>query len=316
MKIIKPFLTLLRDTILIKRLGPSLAQKIMGGKFDFAFLIHPRNYSDYLRQFKIAKYLPKKLFTYIISRTGPIIVSKITGLKDENGAKKTGILVSILGTPEILFKDKELSRRKILEAALISSNLGVKVMGLGALTASLTERGVYLASRIKNIGITTGHAYTTLTVVNNLKRVVKKVDIDISSKKTVIAIVGAAGSVGNACLRLLIKNGARKFVLIDKKIDLLEKQISEIKENIDIDYEYSDDVNRILGADIIITATNAPYALVKPHMVSPGAVILDDAEPSDLDPSLSERNDILLINAGLSRLPDINCHFNFFYCYS
>jgi predicted amino acid dehydrogenase len=299
-------ISLFRDTFILPKLSPGIAKKIIG-RYDYAFLIHPRDYSDYLRQFPIAKILPKRLFKILISRLGPIVVSKITGLRDRHGDSKTGLLISILTTPDILLSNKNLALRKIQQATDLSEKLGAKVIGLGALTASVTSRGKILINREGSIGVTTGHGLTTLVVVRNMLRILSKIGEDVSLAK--IAVVGAAGSIGNACTRLLIKKGARKFILIDKKIDLLREQVKHFPDHVNC--KVTDNTQEVKGVRLIITATNAPYAVITSDMVVPGTIILDDAQPSDLDSSLQQRDDIITVEAGICRLPGINPHFNF-----
>jgi len=295
---------LVRDTYILPYLSSKAAQKLVG-KYDYAFLVHARSKEDFDRHFPPLKFISKKLYSRIISNFGPVLVSDIVGMSDSHGEQKKGLLIAVLATPEILYEKKEKMREKILLATQIAAKLGAKVIGLGALTASVTSRGKYLASRVNNIGITTGHAFTTVTVVNNLLYILSKSEIE--RKKLVVAIVGAAGSIGSACFRLLNRHGFKKFILIDKKIDLLNQLMSK-QDNI---IQLTDDVGVVENADIIITATNAPYAIIKSHMVKPGTIVLDDAQPSDMDISLEKRDDVLSVEAGITRLPGLNCNFNF-----
>jgi len=306
MKSIINIIKLLRDTFILPKLNSKISQFIYG-KYDYAFLIHPRDYSDYIRQFPIAKIIPPKFFSLLISYLGPFVISSIEGLYDKNGKKKRGLLVGVLATPEILYNRKDEMRQKIVKAANICEKLGVKIVGLGALIASVTSRGKFLVSRVDKIGVTTGHAFTAVTVINNLNNILNKTNLD--RKKLNVAIVGAAGSVGSACFRLLIKNNFKNFILIDSKIDLLKKRIVDIPN--EINFSIYENIDPVINADIIITATNAPYAVLHSKMVKPGTIILDDAQPSDLDTSLEDRMDILTVEAGLARLPNINCNFNF-----
>ena len=39
--------------------------------------------------------------------------------------------------------------------------------------------------------------------------------------------------------------------------------------------------------------------------------MLDDAQPSDVDPEVLIRDDVLVVNAGVVHTPDIRSHFNF-----
>ena len=42
-----------------------------------------------------------------------------------------------------------------------------------------------------------------------------------------------------------------------------------------------------------------------------GAMIVDDAQPSDVHPEVFDREDVLAIEAGVVHTPDIDNHFNF-----
>ena len=63
---------------------------------------------------------------------------------------------------------------------------------------------------------------------------------------------------------------------------------------------------------MIITVTNAPEAVIKSEDVKPGAIIIDDAQPSDISPELIKtRNDVIIIEAGVIAAPNIKVGTNF-----
>ncbi|MBI3120405.1 MAG: hypothetical protein HYZ08_02185 [Candidatus Kerfeldbacteria bacterium] len=298
---LKKIFFLLRDTFILPYVSSSLAKAIVG-QFDYVFLIHPRNHSDYFRQYPFLKYFPKGLITLVVSKLGPITVSKISGAYNKDGKIKKGILLSLLMTPDTMIADKDLARKKILLASSIGHKLGAKIMGLGALSASITDRGMYLSQRSK-IGITTGHAFTVIIVVRNLLRIMKKMG---SSPLTVkVGVIGAAGSVGDACFRLLLKKGIKNFVLIDKKVESLRNKLETTTGIV-----FSDDISQIKSCDYIITATNAPYAILRSTHTRPGTIILDDAQPTDVHSDVEERDDVMVIDAGVCRLSGVVSNFN------
>ncbi|MDP3800123.1 MAG: hypothetical protein Q8Q90_01735, partial [bacterium] len=71
-------------------------------------------------------------------------------------------------------------------------------------------------------------------------------------------------------------------------------------------------INDIKEADIIITVTNTPEAVIEPDDVKIGAILIDDAHPSDISPELIKtRNDVIIIEAGVIKAPNIKVGTNF-----
>lgn len=58
-------------------------------------------------------------------------------------------------------------------------------------------------------------------------------------------------------------------------------------------------------ADLVITATNATYSLIKPQYLKSGSVVCDVARPPDVSKQVSqERDDVLILEGGLVELPE------------
>lgn len=276
------------------------------------FLVHARNHRDLIRKFPLLKFAPRKLVDFIAINLPPIIVSKITGLKDKNGQEIDGYIIGITITARQMIEHREKSLAKIIQACKFAEKKGVGIIGLGALTASLSKGGLDILPHVNDIGITTGRAYTTKTVTDYVKTCVDQFGYDKS--KVRLAIVGAGGSIGSSCAKLLATWGIKNMIFIDleKRAENLRKSIGSMK-NIhgEINIEISHNITSIKDADIIITATNAPEALIRSEDVSPGTIIINDAQPSDVPPSvIKERDDILVIEGGIIRTPGIKCNFN------
>jgi predicted amino acid dehydrogenase len=129
-----------------------------------------------------------------------------------------------------------------------------------------------------------------------------------------IGVVGAAGSVGSTTAKLIAREGFTNLILIDverKKHYFSDLSIEIKKLNPQVNIEFSHQIGEIIKCDIIIAATNAPEALIKSNDLKPGAIVVDDAQPSDVHPDVLKRNDVLVIEAGVTHTPNINSNFNF-----
>jgi predicted amino acid dehydrogenase len=284
-------------------------------RYYFAFIVHPRNVNDARRELPFFKYFPDKLLEIIINNIPPLIVSRITGLKSIHTNREIfGCMVSINLLPEKMLKNRNLAIKKIVKAINISKRHGVRIIGLGALTSSVSMGGKMLLDKVKDVHITTGHAYTAYNIVSILLSIVEKFGLE--RNKLSVGVVGAAGSIGSTCSKLLAKDGFKNFILIDveRKIDrikeLLIPELRDISPN-ELNIKITSDIQEIKNCHFVITATNAPETIIKPEYLSEGTIILDDAQPSDVDPSVLEKDNIIVIEAGLVHTPQIHTHFNF-----
>jgi predicted amino acid dehydrogenase len=73
--------------------------------------------------------------------------------------------------------------------------------------------------------------------------------------------------------------------------------------------EVTCDFKDLTTAVFVITATNAPGALVEGMHISSGTIIIDDAQPSDVSPELLKRFDVLVVSAGAVHTPNISTNF-------
>src|SRR5262245_25498307 len=110
-------------------------------KADFAFIVHSRNREDLPRKFPILRFLPAKAFDFLTLRLPPFTVSRITGLVTSEGKKSEGIVIGIPMTAHQLLEHRERALKKILQAVESSKRKGALFVGLGAMTASLSQGG-------------------------------------------------------------------------------------------------------------------------------------------------------------------------------
>lgn len=280
--------------------------------YRFAFLVHPRDERDMIRRFPFLEKTPPWFKRAIQRHFWPVTVSKVTGLTSEGGEEVSGYVISIPMTAAEMLKDRPRAKKHIRRAMRLARNKGAKIVGLGALTSSLSRGGLDLVD-IPGVSVTTGHAYTGYTVTEALLSQLKRASVPYTTDACTIAIVGAAGSVGSISAEILAAKGVQKLLLIDieRKLDA----VHELREKLtsrhpDLTVECTQDMSSLKEATGVITATNAPDALVRGSHIAPGTIIVDDAQPSDISEELHDRDDVLVLEAGAVHTPGISTNFN------
>jgi predicted amino acid dehydrogenase len=279
----------------------------------YAFLVHPRDITDVQRKYPFAKYFSESTVLRFIKGFWPITVSKIDGASSLNTQKAIdGWVISIPVTAKQMMDDREVALKHIIKAAKLAKKKGAQIIGLGALTASLSRGGIDIKKAV-DINITTGRIYTSHIVTETALKAMRETGIPIDKVK--VGVVGAAGSIGTACAQILALQGVRHISLIDisskhSKVEQVHRELISTHPHITVDDEY--DLGKLSTCDVIIAATNHPEALIKSEHVKQEAIIVDDAQPSDVDEEIFiNRKDVLALEGGVVHAPKINTHFNF-----
>lgn len=300
------FLAAIRDLFILW--FPRIIARLVIRKGDYAFLIHPRDLTDVSRKYPFSSYFPPHWVERATRMLWPIIGSRITGLKSADGEDKTGYIVICPLTPEQMHYNQRLAKKRILQTARLAEKLGCEVIGLGALSTSMSMGGEYLTDKT-NIGVTTGHAYTTSVILQMLDEIAYVLNMDLEQKT--LAIVGAAGYMGVPCTRILSeKRKIGKLLLVDRPakrvaLDLLQQEIKSVT------IEVATTLHSLRQADIVIVVTNSVEVLIKPEHLKPGAVVLDDTQPRNTSKDLVwTRPDVLILDV-VAQAPGVDTHFSF-----
>ncbi len=310
----KLFYEVLRDYCVAKL--PCALLRMRSKRGAFAFIVHPRDAEDVYKKFPMARPLSKSLLFGFLRHFWPIVVSEVTGLKKyDSDIPIRGWIITIPLTAHQIMENRAKATRLIKRSLKIAAWNGADIVGLGALTASVTMRGFLMRSYLKkmNMKLTTGAAFTSANIVENVLGLMKELDRPLD--KTFISIVGAAGAIGSITAECLAHNGARNFLLID--VDRKDLRLSKIAARLkkignDINVEVSHKVGDVKRTNFIVTATNAPEALVLSDDVNPGSVIVDDAQPSDVHPEIIlARDDVIAVEGGSTHAQDINPNVSF-----
>lgn len=275
----------------------------------FGFIIHPLDTSDIYRKYAFAKCLPNAWVEAALTVMSPQDCGRITGVKSLTGAETEGWFVGCpLTAGQLLNGNPEKCTRKIVDACNQAADLGAEIIGLGAFTSVVGDKGITIADRVK-AGITTGNSFTTATGIEGTLLAAQKMGIIPAQAQA--AILGATGSIGKIAAKILAPQ-VGSLTLVSRRTDALQQIIEELGNPPNVKAET--DLNAALReADIIIAVTSSVEAIVQPEHLKPGAVICDVARPRDVSRRVSEeRDDVLVIEGGAVAVPGpVNIELNF-----
>lgn len=279
----------------------------------FAFVIHPVDVKrDAARKYPIARYLPERWVEKLLLRKEPMVVSRITGVRSQTGAETEGWFIGCPLSPRMMLSlPLEVVYDKIVRCGQIAQELGAEIIGLGAFTSVVGDGGVTIASRLKNIAVTTGNSYTVATAIEAAVLGAQKMGIAIED--ATVAVVGATGSIGRTCAEALAPQ-AQSMLLLGRDTARLTPIAAQLQPIARGAVRVSDDLARDLpSTDVIITVTSAVDAVIYPKDLKSGAVVVDVARPRDVSVRVArERDDVLVIEGGLVAVPGaVDFGFNF-----
>ncbi len=271
---------------------------------DYAFLIHSRDYTDVQRKFKIAKFLPKELIEFWCLHWPPILVKKIYGFKSKKTDKNvTGYIIGITMTAKQMIDNRKLAQKRVIQAIKKAEKLGASIVGLGALTSSVTKGGELIKDKI-NVSLTNGNALTVFTTMQHVK-----ILIENNRNINTIAIIGGTGSIGQAVSKLLIKNYSDKRFLIyartKENLNKLLKELKNMEPGVDVK-GYVNNLDTVSQAEFIVVATSATEAILHSRHFKRHAIVYDMTQPQNIDKkTIKKRLDVIIFDGGLIKVPDL-----------
>ncbi|MEW6663445.1 MAG: saccharopine dehydrogenase NADP-binding domain-containing protein [Bacillota bacterium] len=276
----------------------------------FAFMIHPIDISDVSRKFKIASKLPDSWVEGAVKYIPPLKVSHITGVKSAHSEIEGWFVGCSLTTRQMLSLPTDYVLQKIIKTGRLAEKLGAQILGLGAMTSVVGDAGITVANNL-GIAVTTGNSYTVATAMEGTKKAAQMMGIRLEEAE--IAVIGATGSIGAVCARLMAKE-TKYLTLVARSEDKLDRLAAKIMEETGLAVKVTRNIKEaIRRANVIITVTSDGGAVIEPEDLLPGAVVCDVARPRDVSKKVVEtRDDVLVIEGGVVEVPgDVNFHFNF-----
>lgn len=214
-----------------------------------------------------------------------------------NGTRGFGI--SMLLTPEEMIKQpRDVIHEQILNACFYATEeLNVDIVQLGGLTTSVTSGGVWVADQDDFHGyVNHGDSFTAAITCQNVLNAIKTKGK--SADDLVLAIVGAYGIIGEAVSQLLVPR-FKKSILVGRRKDKLEELSATINGNFQTSL-----VLDIKKADVVVTATSHPTALLTSEQLKENAIVIDVSQPPNVSIELCKnRPDVFRIDGGFVDSP-------------
>jgi len=283
------------------------------GTGSFACVIHPLNPKrDVARKYPLlARVLPTPLIHFLSRFWPPVYLSRITGVRSESTGREVSgwLLACPLTAGQMLRLPPPVAYRKIVQTGRLAQKLGARILGLLAFTSVIGDGGLTVARRL-NMPVTTGRSLTIAVALEELEEAARWQGISL--ELATVAVVGATGSIGLACSRLLAPR-AGELILIGRQESRLAMAEETVRAAGARRVRTATHIEAVQEADVVFSATNAARPIIQPEHLKRGPVVCDVALPPDISPRvIEERKDVLVIEGGVMDVPgEVDFGFNF-----
>jgi hypothetical protein len=211
---------------------PSRRQRASDAAIDYAFLIHPTEVNDLVRNDPtFARFTPREFLAYraYSAQLPPGIVCEIPAMVSLTGARARGALIGLSLLPEqMIARGRAAVCEAIANAVDLAHGRGARLVGLGAFTSIYTRKGVAVVGR--GPSITTGNLLTAGMTFNALQWILERRQMSMTNCR--VGIVGARGSVGALVAQLVARARPREMVLIGNPVsgtDSLDRAAARLR---------------------------------------------------------------------------------------
>lgn len=268
----------------------------------FCFVVHPLSLKDVARYEPGAAGKGEPILRKILEWMPSWAAVHVTGVRTPDGRETEGWFVSSPLLPEqILELPREDVYRRIVRAIEIGAELGAQVAGLGAFTAVVGDGGVTINER-SPIPVTTGNSLTIAAGIQSLFRGASEMGVDPSESTAVV--VGATGSIGGACVRLIAPR-VKHVIMVARNNTRLAKFYDSLKDELPCESSYTTDIsNAVSRAQLVLTATSSTQDVIEPEALQTGSVVCELSLPHDVSRRVAlERPDVLVTEGGNVLVP-------------
>jgi len=287
----------------------SSARKTSESRGDrFAFILHPLTV-DYLAmhpRYTWTRHLPRHFVEVSAAYMPAQCVGTARGGRSRATGKPVDGLIYALGaTPrQMLTRPPEFTYSRLNAAVSDAARRGAKIVGLGAFTKVVGDAGLTVAKRAP-IPVTTGNSLTIAATLETAKLTAIRLGWPSLARGRAM-IVGATGSIGSVCARLLAA-AVKDVVLVSiepPRLAALKRTILAETPDARVETDVSTE-KRVGECDLIVTATSAfGQRVLDVSQCKPGAVILDVALPPDVSAEeAAVRPDVLVVESGEVLIP-------------
>ncbi|OGX39932.1 MAG: hypothetical protein A3C53_08470 [Omnitrophica WOR_2 bacterium RIFCSPHIGHO2_02_FULL_68_15] len=279
----------------------------------FGFIFHPLDLGLFADGFGDADLKTKRpeLLKQVLTWLKPFRRAVVDGIRSPTGAEIQGDMILCPLLPEqMLGLDDRFVLDRLAEAGHLAARYGDKVLGLGAYAATVGRKGVHLAKSLR-IPVTTGSSYTIAIAMEATLTASRAVGLPLQD--ATVAIVGATGTIGYVCAALMARE-ARHLIVVARNQQRLEDVAQSLAGMGTATVAALTDLEAaIANADVVITSTSTPAAILDVATLKPGAVVCDVSRPRNVSAENALlRSDVLILDGGIVRPPgQPDFHFSF-----
>jgi predicted amino acid dehydrogenase len=276
-------------------------RRTTGTPVPFGFVVHPPTLRYVRKALPAMRFVPDRLVMSIIKRQRPFLISRVRKVSSVLGHEVQGFFVVCPLLPkQMLELEIESVLERIVGAGRIAERLGAMILGLGAYTSIVGDKGRTVASRL-SIAVTSGSAMTAWSAVEAIRRLAAQRGVDPG--RSTLAVIGASGSIGSLCTKVLASS-VQKVIITARHQDRLERLRGELAQSCSTEVCVEMDAHKaVAAADLIITTTSAPDALFTVEELRPGAIVADVSVPKNISKVENPRNDVKVVDGGRVKLP-------------
>jgi predicted amino acid dehydrogenase len=285
------------------------APESAGSREDrFAFILHPLTVEYLARhpRYRWTRHLPRHIVEISAAYMPARCVGTVRGGRSRaTGRPVDGLIYALGATPrQMLTRPPEFTYSRLNSAISDAARHGAKIAGLGAFTKVVGDAGVTVARRAP-IPVTTGNSLTIAATLETAKLTAVRLGWPSLARGRVM-VVGATGSIGSVCSRLLAA-AVKDVVLVSiepPRLEALKRLILAETPDARVETDVST-ANHVGECDLIVTATSAfGQRVLDVSQCKPGAVILDVALPPDISAEeAAVRPDVLVVESGEVLIP-------------
>lgn len=253
------------------------------------------------RRFPALSLLPLSSLDFLSGYFPPVMLSRVTGIRSVLGTEAEGWLVACPLTPRAM-KRFPLRRvyHQIARAAQLAERLGARIVGLGALTSAVGDAGLSVARGL-TVPVTTGNSYTVAVTCTSVQCIARNLGKPLEQLR--VAVLGATGSIGGACSRML-RDKVGRLILVGREQESVEAMVQELHTQGWGEIYGSTDLHVLREADVIVSATNSAGALIRPGHLRSGSVVYDLALPPDVSAAVRALEaDVTVVSGGEVLVP-------------
>jgi fatty aldehyde-generating acyl-ACP reductase len=275
-----------------------------GGTQKCAFIGHPVDldlFRSYIRFLKPDKTYRDELLVKLFEWTPSYKAKEFFTLSFNGTNDVDANLYMVPFLPEM--RDIKVKRiiEKIDKVLALAASEGCTVAALGGFTSIVLQGQEANFARKHNIKITSGNSLTAAIIVRSIETITRRFGIDLDA--STIAIIGASGDIGSACLGYFCTRVKRMYATA-RSVPTLTDVVERHRPYMTCDIVMSGD-NReaVNNANICIFATSATTYLFTASDFRPGTIVCDASAPLNVKVEGAFRDDVFIYHGGIASIP-------------